>query len=72
MMVISYMTSYSKTSSVCMLRECEGARVTEMLAWGWCGFSECRACGGTRGSGTVSSAYDVLGISEVRGIRGVS
>ena len=25
---------------VCMLRECEGARVTEMLVWGWrrCGY----------------------------------
>ena len=32
---------------VCMLRECECARVTEMLVWGSmrCGCGECRACG---------------------------
>ena len=33
---------------VCMLRECECAKVTEMLVWGggWmrCGCGECRAC----------------------------
>ena len=30
-----------------MLRECEGARLTKMLVWGWmrCGYCECRACG---------------------------
>ena len=29
--------------NVCMLRECEGARVTAMLVWdqGRCGFGEC-------------------------------
>ena len=32
---------------VCMLIECEGARLTVMLVWGWtrCGCGECRACG---------------------------
>ena len=32
---------------VCMLRECEGARLTAMLVWGMmrCGCSECMACG---------------------------
>ena len=31
----------------CMLRECECARVTAMLACGWmrCDWGECRACG---------------------------
>ena len=31
---------------VCMQRECVGARVTEILMWGWmrCGCCECRAC----------------------------
>ena len=30
---------------VCMLRECEGARVTAILVWGWMGCGEYRACG---------------------------
>ena len=32
---------------VCMLRECDGTRLTEMLVWGWmkCGCGECRTCG---------------------------
>ena len=32
---------------VCMLSECEGVRVMEMLVRGWmrCGCIECRACG---------------------------
>ena len=32
---------------VCMLRECEGARLTSMLMWGWrrCGCGKCKACG---------------------------
>ena len=31
---------------VCTLRECEGARLTAMLVWGWmrCGCGECMAC----------------------------
>ena len=31
----------------CMLSECEGARVMEMLVLGWmrCGYTQCRACG---------------------------
>ena len=56
-----------------MLRECEGARVTEMLVLGWmrCGCGDCRACGGTRGSCIVSSAVEVLWIGVVCGMRGV-
>ena len=49
---------------VCLLRECDGARLTAMLVWGW---MKC----GTRGSGIVSSAADVLWMSLVRGMRGV-
>ena len=32
---------------VCMMRECEGARVTSMIVWGWvrCGCDECMVCG---------------------------
>ena len=30
---------------VCMLRECEAARVTVLLVWGRCGCGECTACG---------------------------
>ena len=58
---------------VCLLSECEGARETAMLMWGWmrCDCGECRACGGTRGYGIVSSAADVLWMSVVRGMRGV-
>ena len=26
---------------VCMLRECDGARVTAMMVWGRCGCGEC-------------------------------
>ena len=55
---------------VYMLRECEGTRVMAMLVWGKgiCGCGECM--GGTRGSGVVSSADDVLEMSVVRGVRG--
>ena len=49
---------------VCMLRVCDGARLTAMLVWGM-------DVGGTRGSGIVSSAVDVLLMSVVRGMRGV-
>ena len=28
---------------VCILRECEGARVTTILVWGWMRCGECRA-----------------------------
>ena len=52
---------------VCMLRECEGARV----AASWCDCGERRTCGWTRGSGIVFSAADILGMSVVRGMRGV-
>ena len=36
-----------------------------------CGCGECRACGGTHGSGIVSSAAAMLWMSVVRGMRGV-
>ena len=55
---------------VCMLRECDGARLTAMLVWGmdevwlWCAGHVC-------GSGILSSAADVLWMSVVRGMRGV-
>ena len=43
---------------VCMLRECEGARVTEMLGWRSGGgvVAVSAYIGGTRGSGVLSSA----------------
>ena len=57
---------------VCMLREYDGARLTAMLVWG---VDEVVVSaghvGGTRGSGIVSSAADVLWISVVRGMRAV-
>ena len=57
---------------VCMLRECEGARVTAMLVWGIdVVVVSAGHVGDTRDSGTVSSAADVLWISFVRGMRGV-
>ena len=55
---------------VCMLRECDGARVTAMLVWGMDEVSAGHV-DGTRGSGIVSSAADVLWVSVVRGMRGV-
>ena len=30
---------------VCLLRECDGARLTAMLMWGWMRCGECRAYG---------------------------
>ena len=30
---------------VCLLRECDGARLTAMLVWGWMRCGECKACG---------------------------
>ena len=45
---------------VCLLRECDGVRLTAMLVWG--------NVGGTRGSGIVSSAAGVLWMSVVRGM----
>ena len=57
---------------MCVLRECEGARVMAMLVWGpadvWL---RCVRRGGTRGSGVLSSADDVLEMSVVRGVGGV-
>ena len=55
---------------MCVCRE--SARVTEMLVWGMGVLTaEHEYLGGTRGSGIVSSAGDVLGRSVVRGMRGV-
>ena len=46
-----------------------------MLVWGWmrrgCGDYTYRHVGGTRGSGIVSSAADVLWMSGMRGVGGV-
>ena len=59
---------------VCMMREFESARVTAMLVCGDGGgmvVVSAGHVGGTRGSGTVSSAADVLGMIVVRGMRGV-
>ena len=53
-----------------MLRECEGARLTAMLVWGWMRCS-CGECTWFNLSGIVSSAADVLWMSVVRGMRGV-
>ena len=56
---------------VCMLRECEGARVTVMMM---CGYGGCVGVvsawyvGGTCGSGIVSRASDVLGMRGVGGV----
>ena len=47
---------------VCLLRECDGARLTAMLVWGM-GVVSARHVGGTRGSGIMSSAADVLWMS---------
>ena len=51
---------------VCMLKECEGARVTAMF--GGVVVESAWHVGNTR---IVSSAADVLGMSVVRGMRGV-
>ena len=57
---------------VCILREYDGARVTAMLVWGM-GVVVVSAghVGGTRGSGIVSSAADVLWMSVVPEMRGI-
>ena len=49
-----------------MMRECQGARVTEILMWAGC---ECM--GGTRGSGVMYRADDVLEMIVVRGVTSV-
>ena len=61
---------------VTILRECQGPRVTEILEWGdgrgvFAVSAEHEYVGGTRGSGIVSSAADMLGMSVVRGMKGV-
>ena len=55
---------------VCLLRDCDGARLTAMLVWGM-GVVSAGHVGGTHGSGIVSSAAEVLWMSVVRGMRGV-
>ena len=30
---------------VCLLRECDGVRLTAILVWGWMRCGECVACG---------------------------
>ena len=49
-----------------MMRECEGDGIAEVVV------VSAGHVGDTRGSGIVSSAADVLWMSVVRGIRGVS
>ena len=58
---------------VCLLRECDSVRVTTMLVWGMGCVVVVSAghVGDTRGSCIVSSAAGVLGITVVRGMRGV-
>ena len=55
---------------VCMLRKCEGTRVTAMMVWGMDEVCAWHVCG-TRGSGIVSSAADMLWMNVVHGMRGV-
>ena len=56
---------------VCLLRECDGVRLTEMLVWRldgvWC-VVRAGHVGGTRGSGMVSSTADVFWMSVVCGM----
>ena len=56
---------------VCMLRECEGDRNVGVGDGGDMVMVSAWHVGGTRGSCIVSSAADVLGMSVVRGMRGV-
>ena len=57
---------------VCVLGECEGARVTAMLVWVRGGVVAVSACmSGGCGSGVLSSTGDVLEMSVVRGVGGV-
>ena len=61
---------------VSMLRECKGVRVTAIIVWGTghgvvVVSAENEYVVGTRSSGIMSSAADVLGMSVVRGMRGV-
>ena len=55
-----------------VLRECEGARVTENAGVVDGDVVSAGYVSGTRGSGIVSSAVDVLGMCVVRVVRGVS
>ena len=58
---------------VYLLRDCKGAMMTAMLVWSpgevWVAVSA--YMGGTRGSGVLASAGDVLERSVVRGVGGV-
>ena len=56
---------------VCMLRECEGTRVTTMLVCGDGGVVSAGHVGGTRGSSIVSRTANMLGMGVVREMRGV-
>ena len=54
---------------VCMLKECDGARLTAMLVWGMdVVVVSAGHVGGTRGSGIMFSAVDVLWMSVMRGV----
>ena len=74
---VTVMRSLLFALHVCLLRECDGVRLTAMLVWRWTRCGDGRGVvsaghiGGTRGSGIVSSATDLLWMSVVRGMRGV-
>ena len=59
---------------LCMMRECEGAIVMATLVcgdggrWG-CREKGCEYMGETRGSGFVFTAYDILEMKVVYGVR---
>ena len=56
---------------VCMLRECEGYGNAGMVDVGGVVVVSAVHAGGARGSGIVSSAADMIGMSVLRGVRGV-
>ena len=56
---------------VCMLRECEGGGNAGVGDVGCVVVVSAGQIDGTRGSGIVSSGADVLGMSVVRGVRGI-
>ena len=56
---------------VCMLRECDGDGNVDVGDGGCVVVVSAENVGGTRGSEIVSTAADVLGMSVMRGMRGV-
>ena len=48
--MVSYVDTAVAVTVMCLplfvlLKECDGARLTVMLVWGWIKCGECRACG---------------------------